>query len=350
VSEARTWAFVIGRDPASGTAALQQVATIEITAADLLKTVDSFVRAIASKEDTVAEASRALGKLLIDPVQERLAGKTRLVVIPDAFLWTLPFEALQTASGRYLIEDASISYGLSLTALETMTTSVRPHPARASVVALANPVLGTPAEERIALMRPAASVKPSASAEREARNVAALFGPASSRVLLGAQAGAGRILQAASAGSILHLAVPVFVSNASPLYSLVALTPADTTDADAGLVEVADVMGWELPADAVVFSRVDASGGAASGNGLAGLSWCLFAAGVPTVVANRWALGEPGAGALITGMYRARVTPLAGRPAGRTMAESVQRAAKRQLAQPATRHPYYWAGLMVIGR
>jgi CHAT domain-containing protein len=49
-------------------------------------------------------------------------------------------------------------------------------------------------------------------------------------------------------------------------------------------------------------------------------------------------------------MYRARVTPLAGRPAGRTMAESVQRAAKRQLAQPATRHPYYWAGLIVIGR
>jgi CHAT domain-containing protein/tetratricopeptide (TPR) repeat protein len=350
VSEARTWAFVIGRDPVSGTAVLQQVATIEITAADLLKVVDPFVRAIANKEDTVAEASRALGKLLIDPVHASLDGKTRLVVIPDAFLWTLPFEALQTGSGRYLIEDASISYGLSVTALETMTTAVRPHPIRASVVAVANPILGTPAEERIALMRPAASVKPFASAEREARNVAALFGPARSRVLLNAQAGAGRILQAASAGSILHLAVPVFVSNASPLYSLVALTPADTADAEAGLVEMADVMGWELPADAVVFSRVDASGGAASGDGLAGLSWCLFVAGVPVVVANRWALGEPGAGALLAGMYRARVTPLAGRPAGRTMAESVQRAAKRQLAQPATRHPYYWAGLIVIGR
>jgi CHAT domain-containing protein len=109
-------------------------------------------------------------------------------------------------------------------------------------------------------------------------------------------------------------------------------------------------MGWELPADAVVFSRVDASGGAASGNGLAGLSWCLFVAGAPTVVANRWGLGESGAGAMIAGMYRARVTPLAGRPASRTMAESVQRAAKRQLAQRATRHPYYWAGLIVIGR
>jgi CHAT domain-containing protein len=73
-------------------------------------------------------------------------------------------------------------------------------------------------------------------------------------------------------------------------------------------------------------------------------------AGPASLAVNRWPLQEPEAAALVPGMYRSRIAAVAGRPAGRTMAESLQRAAKRQLAQPATRHPYFWDGLAVIGR
>jgi tetratricopeptide (TPR) repeat protein/CHAT domain-containing protein len=348
VSEARTWVFVIALDPVSGQPALQQTATIEITADDLLKSVDAFVRAVATKGDEASDASRALRKLLVDPVQTSLAGRSRIVVIPDAFVWTVPFEALQNASGRYLIEDASVSYGLSVTALAALAALPHPRPHRPSVVAVANPRLQKSAEERVALTRPA-SVTLSDNAEHEVRGIATLFGSAASRVLLGDKAGTARILRETSSGAILHVAAPVFVSNASPLFSMMTLTSDDNTDADGGLVEIADVLGWELPAEAVVFSRVDSGVAPVSQEGFAGLSWCLFVAGAPVVVANRWVLQDAVAAALVPSVYRARLAPVAGRHAGWTMAESVQQAAKRHLAQPATRHPYYWAGLIVIG-
>lgn len=349
VSEARTWVFAIVRDAVSGQATLAQVATVETTATDLAKVVDTFVRAVASKGDGVSDAPRALRKLLIDPVADTVAGKTRLIVIPDAFLWSVPFEALQAESGTYLVEDAVVSYGLSVTALAAIAPPSAVRPARPTLVALASPRLLKPAEERIALLRPV-SASPPDRPDEEVRLLGALFGPAASRILQGERANLSLIQQGVSERTILHLAVPAFVSNASPLYSTIALTPESPTDADGGLVELSDVLAWELPAQAVVLSRVEPSGGLLSEEGVAGLSWGLFVAGAPTMVANRWPLKDPGAAAMIPALYRARLAPVAGRPAGRTLAESVQRAAKRQLAQPATQHPFYWAGLMVVGR
>ena len=349
VSDARTWVFVLTRDASSRQATLAQVATLETTATDLAKAVDPFVRAVAAKGDNVPETSRALRALLLDPVAATLAGKTRLIIIPDAFLWNVPFEALQTESGTYLVEDAAVSYGMSVTALAAMAAPSQARPARADLLAVSNPRLLASAEERIALTRPAAAGAPDRP-DDEVRQVSALFGPAASRLLRGDRATVTGIRQATTERTILHLATPAFVSNASPLYSTIALTPEDPADADGGLVEMADVLEWELPARAVVFSRAETGGGLLSEEGVAGLSWCFFVAGTPTVVANRWPLKDPAAAAMIPALYRAKLAPVAGRPSGRTLAESIQRAAKRQLARPATQHPFYWAGLMAVGR
>ncbi|MDO8836323.1 MAG: CHAT domain-containing tetratricopeptide repeat protein, partial [Vicinamibacterales bacterium] len=349
VSEARSWVFVLTRDALSSQATLAQVATLETTATDLAKAVDPFVRAVASNSDGVAETSRALRMLLLDPVAPTLAGKTRLIIIPDAFLWTVPFEALRAESGKYLVEDATVSYGISVTALAAMAAPSQARPARPTLVAVASPRLLKPAEERIALLRPP-SAGPPDRPDEEVRLLGTLFGPAASRTLRSERANLSLIQQGVSALTILHLAVPAFVSNASPLYSAIALTPEDPADADGGLVELSDVLAWELPAQAVVLSRVEPSGGLLSEEGIAGLSWGLFVAGTPTVVANRWPLKDPAAAAMIPALYRAKLAPVAGRPSGRTLAESIQRAAKRQLAQPATQHPFYWAGLMAVGR
>ena len=104
---------------------VQKAVALETSAADLGQKVRKFREAIARKEDAAVDLAGELYTTLVEPVQAVLAKKTRLVVIPDASLWSLPFEALRTADGRYLVEDAAIGYAPSLTALATMDAAPR---------------------------------------------------------------------------------------------------------------------------------------------------------------------------------------------------------------------------------
>ncbi|MCU1244169.1 MAG: hypothetical protein JWN02_79 [Acidobacteria bacterium] len=50
-----------------------------------------------------------LGRWLVDPLEEHLAGASTLVIIPDSSLAAVPFSALKReARGRRLIEDLAI--------------------------------------------------------------------------------------------------------------------------------------------------------------------------------------------------------------------------------------------------
>ena len=85
------------------------------------------------------------------------AKKTRLLVLPDGFLWSLPFEALQTTAGSFLVEDMAVSYLPSLTALPAAGRrgAGRWRCAR-HLVTFGQPVIGPALEERLALIRPSA--------------------------------------------------------------------------------------------------------------------------------------------------------------------------------------------------
>jgi len=349
VGETRTWVFALAKDPTAGTWGVQKVAAIDVQAADLSRQVRRFREAIAKKDNRAVEIGRELHTLLLEPVQEVLARKSRLVIVPDAFLWSLPFEALQTSVGHFLVEDASVTLAPSLTGLVALD-SLRPEAtSRRALVAFGKPVLGRAIEERLALVRPAAPTAQPPAADREVEGVALLFGPSRSRTFLGDQARVERLAQGVAPGTILHLAVPTVLTEATPLFSVIALTPSDSADAATGLVEVASLISWNLPAEAAVVSRLEYGPGSGEGAALTTLAWLLFVGGTPTLVANRWLVGPTDA-SVGTRFYRAHLArTAAGAPAPRA-AESLQRAMKGILAQPATRHPFYWAGFMTIGR
>jgi tetratricopeptide (TPR) repeat protein len=348
VGESRTWVFAVGKDPSSVVWKVQKAVAIDVKASDLSQQVKRFREAIARKEDAAADLSRDLYTLLVEPIQAALTKKTRLVVVPDAFLWSLPFEALQASSGRYLVEDAAVAYVPSLTALTALEAASQTAKAPRSLVAFGQPSLGKAVEERLALVRPAAAATPQPASDREVENVAALFGPARSKTYLGDQARADRLAQGIAPGSILHLAVPIVLTEGAPLYSPLALTPVDGADPGSGLIEIAWLMSWDLAAEATVASRVEYGPASGEGEALTALAWSLYAAGTPTLVANRW-LGAPSDPNLAVRLYRAHVGPhkTAQKPRA---SESLQRAMKAVLAQPDTRHPFYWAGFMAIGR
>jgi len=336
-----------------GPAVLVHAASVEVAANDLAGRVARWRDALQKRDPEADALSAELYSLLLLPVESHLAGVTRMVVIPDAMLWGLPFEAIRTPSRRYLVERAAVSYMPSLTAWSAAARVASAAKPSGRIMALGAPVISKAAEERVSLLHPGQKPGTSGGTERETRAVAALAGPPRAQVLVGVKATAERLASGVPAGTIAHVAAPLLLSDASPLHSLLVLSPMG--EHDAGLAEVGAALGWEVPAAAAVFPAAEGWTSGTSGEALAALSWSLLVAGTPAVVVSRWPLAaQPPArlDPLVAGFYRAQLAPAAPRAAATVplFSPALQRAAKRLLAVPATRHPGYWAGLMVLER
>lgn len=90
--------------------------------ADILEKVIFRYRSLLSREKlSASEISerKILGakiySLLFSVIKDKIKGKTKLIVIPDGVLGTLPFETLVMPDGRYMVEEYEIKYTQSLT-------------------------------------------------------------------------------------------------------------------------------------------------------------------------------------------------------------------------------------------
>ncbi len=268
---------------------------------------------------------------LLGAADEALAGAKQVVIAPDGVLHTLPFQALQGPDGRYLIERCAVSYAPSVTALVKMTELAerrRKEPGRSTtVVAVGISDFGH--RERAL-----------PAAEGEARTVASLF-PDRSRLLLGTEATKARLEAAWGSGQALHLATHGRLNPTAPLYSALVLTPGG--ERDEGLLYARDLLNADLPCDLVVLSACETGlGREVSGEGMLGLSWAWFVAGVPATVVTQWEVGDASTGHLMRVFYEQRA-------AGVPKAEALRQAQLTLLKDRATRHPFYWAPFVLLG-
>jgi len=87
----------------------------------------------------------------------------------------------------------------------------------------------------------------------------------------------------------LHIAAPLILDNAVPMYSFLALTP-DPNLHDDGVLRLSEVANLNSGARVVVLPHVSRAN-SQSGNALIALSWSWFVAGTPTIVVNRMYIG-----------------------------------------------------------
>jgi tetratricopeptide (TPR) repeat protein len=114
ISEDRLIAFV-----ARGSTEPRVTATVlPSSATDLHAHASKALTPEALKDPVVwRAAARSLYDALIAPIRAALDGHTAVILVPDGFLWRVPFEALESADGRILLDDFAISYAGSMTAL-----------------------------------------------------------------------------------------------------------------------------------------------------------------------------------------------------------------------------------------
>jgi CHAT domain-containing protein/Tfp pilus assembly protein PilF len=317
---------------------------------EIAKQTEMFRRQLAVRDLGFRASAAELYSRLIKPAEAQLRGKTNIVIVPDGKLWELPFQALLTGANRFLIEDAAIAYTPSLTALREMIKRRKSPGANSppTLLALGNPQLGRDTINRAALAVRDEKLDPLPEAEQEVKALIRLYGVTQSRVYTGAEAREDRVKSEASQAGILHFATHGMLNNASPMYSHLALAQGGANED--GLLEAWELMQLDLKAELAVLSACEtARGRASAGEGMIGLTWAMFIAGVPSTVVSQWKVESASTRDLMLGFHRQLRARTTTAKAKMTKAQALRHASLMLMKNPETSHPFYWAGFVLVG-
>ena len=321
VTDYGIYLFAIARD-GDGT---PRITLHTIPAGDIKQSVEALQRQIASRDLGYRAGAAALYRKLLAPAAATLRGKRQWIVVPDAVLWDAPFQALISPAGRHAVEDAAIFYAPSLAVLREV---VRRRPAAAD-----------PAHNLLAVGGPLA--EPAG----DLRRLGDLYGTGS-QVLLEGQATKEKWKQEAGRYRILHVAAHGVLNGNNALYSYLALGSA-TANPEEGYLTAREIMDLKLRADLTVLSACETALGAFRfGEGVIGMNWAFLVAGSPATVVSQWKVDAAGSSALMLAFHR-RIRTQGEAIHGR--ARSLQAATLELLRSPQYRHPFYWAGFVIVG-
>ena len=349
VTDKKTYVFVMTTEAAATQRAPKLKSyTLPITRKDLAEQVTAFRQQLARRDLTFRATANKLYELLMGPVRPELKGKSTVVIVPDGVLWELPFQALTDTNGHYLIEDYAISYAPSLTVLREMRRLRKQrHGANseANLLAIGNPELRNAIAERVSLVHRDEKLEPLPQAEKEVTILGHLYGPRSA-IYIGGDAREDRFKQEAGRFNVLHLATHGILNDASPMYSQIVLAQSDK--GEDGLLEAWEIMKLHLNADLVVLSACESGlGRVGVGEGMIGLTWALFVAGSPTSVVSQWKVESSSTAQLMVEFHRNLQSK---NPKLKlSKARALQKAALTVLANKNFRHPFYWAGFILVG-
>ncbi|CAN5882533.1 CHAT domain-containing protein [soil metagenome] len=341
VSKEQIYLFVL-TTKSTGDGPELKVYPLAIKPDDLAQKVSQFHQRLANRHPDFRSLARELYATLIEPIAQQLRGIRTICIVPDGFLWNLPFQALMTGSNHYLIEDHSLYYAHSLSVLREMTKErVAKEKREASLIAFGNPVIGKDEQSNEELC-------PLPEAETEVTSVAKTFGLASNKVFIGTEASEKTFRRLAPTYATIHLATHGVLDNRQPLYSHLLLTKTEGDPENDGLLEAREIMNLDLRADLAVLSACEtANGKIAPGEGVMGMSWAFFVAGSRSMLVSQWKVNSASTSEVMVNFYQALKSE-ENHSCGKK-ASALRKTALKTMKDPRYRHPFYWAGFVMIG-
>lgn len=327
-----------------------QAYTINIGDHELSQRAENFRQQIAARSFAFRKDAKELYDALIKPAAKQLENVKSVIIVPDRSLWNLPFQATQSDRDRYLLEDYAISYAPSLSVLaEMMKTHKRSLNAEPTLLAFGNPSVGEKILQRAKSGLMDESLEPLPEAERQVRELSRIYGAEKSRVYTGESATEDRVKAEAGSYRILQLAAHGILNDSNPMYSHIVLSQANERNED-GLLEAWEMLNLNLNADMVVLSACEtARGHIGAGEGVIGMSWALFIAGSPTTVVSQWKVDSASTTALMIEFHRQIKSAPAHARSSITKSEALRQAALKLMKTEEYKHPFYWAGFVVVG-
>ena len=108
---------------------------------------------------------------------------------------------------------------------------------------------------------------------------------------------------------------------------------------DAAAVRRFRVQGLQL----AVLSACSTASGSGGSSGFDSVTDALLRAGVPHVVASRWAVDSAQTRGFVQDFYHNALL-------GETISDAIRLASLKMLGKPGTSHPYYWSAFAAYGR
>jgi tetratricopeptide (TPR) repeat protein len=297
---------------------------------------------IRGADAMVPGALEALSHMILGAARDQLDG-TRLLIVPDGGIASVPFAAIPGPGGQPLIERHEI---VVVPAAALLLDETRPRRPARRIAILADPAFSAD-DPRLAA--PAAATGPAPFPRLpwtgvEAARISALAPGAF--VATGAAASEERFREPAVASAdVVHVATHGALDVDAPELSAIVLAQVDEQGQPRdGLLRLHEIMELRLAAALVVLSACEtALGQRVAGEGLIGLVRAFLHAGAGQVMASLWPIQDQGTAELMTRFYAALL-------GGEHDAAAALRSAQRALrADPRWSAPYYWAAFLLQG-
>ena len=340
VSKEQIYVFVLTSKSATDGPELKAY-PLSVKPPELAQKVNQFHQRLADRHPDFASLARELYTALIEPVSQQLRGIDTICIIPDGFLWNLPFQALMNSSDYYLLEDHALYYAPSLSVLREMTKEkVTKEKREASLIAFGNPVIGKDEQRNDELC-------PLPEAETEVISIAKTSGPGS-KVFIGREASEKTFRALAPTYSTIHLATHGVLDNRQPLYSHLLLAKTEGDPENDGLLEAREIMNMNLHADLAVLSACETANGRISpGEGVIGMSWAFFVAGTRSMLVSQWKVNSASTSKLMVNFYQTLEANQS--HFKRSNARALREAALKSMRDQRYQHPFYWAAFVLVG-
>jgi CHAT domain-containing protein len=282
-----------------------------------------------SAAQAVQRDARQLYDWLVAPLAQRLDPARTLVIEPDGPLAAIPMQALMDENHRYLGDRFAITVAASLADYQRRAKSGTLNSGSRALVA-ASPSLGNDMER---------AFPPLVQALREGASVAARF--RHPVVLIGAQATLAAVERHRAEAELFHFAGHGFsnAGNGGLLLSSEANAPGRVAVLDGASIAHQD---WSRCRLAVLSACSTGTGEIRGPVNPESLVRKLLWAGVTRVVATRWNMDSDTGEKFIDRFYSGLVS-------GQDVARALQHAARSFRDDPATDHPYFWAGFQSFG-
>lgn len=246
----------------------------------------------------ISQPLQQLHQILIEPIAENLPtdSNTHIIFIPQGSLFLVPFPALQDSKGKFLIEKHTIITAPSIQVLEFIQKRSADVP-ESSLEAL---VVGNPKMPTIPLTEPPVELRDLAWAKTEAIAIAPLL---NTQAITGADATKAYITQLLPKAKLIHFATHGLLDDIRQLGipGAIALAPSEE---DNGFLTAGEIYDMKLNAELVVLSACSTGQGKITGDGVIGLSRCLIAAGVKSVIVSLWSVEDLSTALLMVQFYQ----------------------------------------------
>jgi tetratricopeptide (TPR) repeat protein len=317
---------------------------LPVKPAEIAQLAAQFLRSIESNDVSSAEAGRHLYDVLVKPAEQQIAGKSRLIIIPDRVLWDIPFAALQPANDQFLVDQKTLSYAISVSALtETRRQRSTRRQAPTTVLAFADPVVTDEVAERLKTTYRGLSLQHTAGASSEIEPLRAIYGKTRSQFYTDERAKKETARSEVSTHTLVHFSTHAFLDQSVPLYSFIVLS-ADQNGSDDGLLRLSEVINLNSRARVVVLPTTSpAHVGSPYGNALIAMSWAWFVAGTPAVVLSRWQVDPESVKEFSSELHR-NLRQNRSSDNAETLRQTILK-----LRHAKNRSPYEWSGFMVMG-